>query len=310
MCLPLRLFDPNKPKPLPDIVQTQGRFLVPQPHTPMERASDIGFAENLRKRLQRVELRHRWRVRDYGRAAAEEWPHRHTPPHIRQEFEDRQKSLRAKREAYVSPDDGSDGPAPWSPQFAQTGTPPSSCGSLTQDSPAHNKHLIRNTPPNSDEKKWIYPGIWHGWEDGEEPNPPNRPSKVSKRRSSEMSKDHDDAEADDESHPRRRQKRAGTFKPISAVQTDTSLDNPSADYPAESSPRRSARLKLISSVPRSDSTQDQVSSRGKRLAEDGFRPRRSARLTSTNKSSRCGIQRSPRARFGRRRTIAHPLDAG
>jgi hypothetical protein len=320
-------------QPLPGVVETQGRFLIPQPHTPVDLEPDSDFAEKLRMKLESAQLVHGWRVNDYGRAAAEEWPHRHTPPHVRQEYSDRMKALRAKREAYVSPDDGSDGPAPWSP-----------LGSVMHDSPvSHRKGLFQITPPKVDKDKWIYPGIWYGWEEGPEESKPQKtwPSemfepefpRLPKRRLSEMSKGDDAAtgDADDESRPRRRRKREATLKNVRSVSTpqrerDAGLAgvyHSSEDSPEQFRPRRSARLKSINSPPCSDSTPDRTFSHWERAAlvnhghatgntQDGFRPRRSARLKSINKSSRHGTQRPPRARSGRRRraNIARPLDAG
>ena len=240
------------------------------------------------------------------------------------------KALRAKREAYVSPDDGSDGPAPWSP-----------LGSVTQNSPvSHKKSLFQITPTDKD--KWIYPGIWYGWEDGPEDPIPQKtwPSemfepefpRLPKRRLSELKGD--DAatgDADDESRPRRRRKQETNLKNVRSVSSpqrepDSGLAgvyHSSETSPEIFRPRRSARLKSTYSPPCSDSTPDQTFSHWERAAlvnhghatenaQDGFRPRRSARLKLINKSSHHGTQRPPRARSGRRRrtNIARPLDAG
>jgi hypothetical protein len=236
----------------------------------------------------------------------------------------------------VSPDDSSDGgPIPWSPHFQQAGTPPSSSGSSFRQDPSksHKKNLFRNTPPKTDMSMWIYPGKWYGWEEGsDEPKPRKRELSNDsdfligqKRRISDISKDEIDAtgEADDESRPRRRQRRETTFETgrgVSAVQKDRDAGLAGVAKASEESPRRSARLKLMKNSPRSTSKSlNMLHGRTTELARQGratggapdrCRPRRSARLKSTNsKSSRHGSQNQSRTRQNRRKrsniTILH-----
>ncbi|KAG6363894.1 hypothetical protein INS49_008997 [Diaporthe citri] len=94
--------------PLPDVVATQGQYLVAQPHTPVFpplRSETEAFATELTASLGALTSRQNRRRLGYGVEAAEEWPIGRTPPKVRRAQKER---LRAKLRASLEEDSESD----------------------------------------------------------------------------------------------------------------------------------------------------------------------------------------------------------
>lgn len=75
-------------QPLPDVVETQGRYLKSRPRSPIfAREHDPRFVEELEKGLERLLFVQRQRHNKYGKDA-EEWPPSHTPEELKERWQE------------------------------------------------------------------------------------------------------------------------------------------------------------------------------------------------------------------------------
>jgi hypothetical protein len=147
-----------QPLPDPDIVGTQGRYLVTLPNSPVYHVP-VDFDEMLHRKLDAALFLQGLRVRQYGSSIAEEWPNHLTPPGIREEYF-RKRDAEAKRMLSMSSssDDGSDCESPGR-------TPPSSKEDVTPDGTVtalDKKAILHNTLPLKDPEHTLRDQIRRG----------------------------------------------------------------------------------------------------------------------------------------------------
>lgn len=120
MCLPSCILTIRiSPKPLPDTVETQGRYLLPRPRTPVYTGpADPNFAKMLHISLNSLLLVQKWRRDRYGAQDAEEWPISHTPGEVKEVYREKQKRRQEALEAltYSESDETPDSEIFWKPE--------------------------------------------------------------------------------------------------------------------------------------------------------------------------------------------------
>lgn len=96
-------------QPLPDVVSSQGHYLVAPPDTPVI-ASNLDPSE-LQSRLESLLRVQHLRCHLYGGENAEEWPISHTPLEIRERYFNEQKRVEALLEVPTPPENDSIAPS-------------------------------------------------------------------------------------------------------------------------------------------------------------------------------------------------------
>lgn len=87
---------------LPDIVSTQGYYLEGYPGTPVfTHRNNPAFLRELDAALDLLLFRQRLRTHKYGKEDAEEWPPSHTPPELRQRYDEEKEAEQARMEALL-----------------------------------------------------------------------------------------------------------------------------------------------------------------------------------------------------------------